>query len=384
MMNSAAKPSERLFAFLAQARCTRPATVVFTFANPVTANEASGFGRRVKAVDGILALGLRVYVNFRNERRGAPLLIELGGGSFAIELADRDPVSTALLQTILDYDTNVYLHSVYPLQGETVRQVIRDRHCRCVLDLHGAVPEECLMQNAYVRAELFKDIERQFYLSADHVVCVSQNMIDHMRTKLGEARNPPILLPSWSEPRPGGLYTRGASERPTVIYAGGTEKWQEIPKMLDAIAATIDRFRFAIFTPEIAEIANGLRDRGVNPKHVALKSAHHDEVMAAYAYADLGFILRKDSIVNRVACPTKLVEYLACGVIPVMDCVHVGDFVGYGMQFVPLDDFEKGDVPSIEELRAMAQRNRAIYYRLADAFEHGKQSLAAALYSDYD
>jgi hypothetical protein len=94
-----------------------------------------------------------------------------------------------------------------------------------------------------------------------------------------------------------------------------------------------------------------------------------------YARADLGFVLRSESIVNRVACPTKLIEYMRFGIVPIVISPKIGDFEDYGYQFVTLEEFEQGIIPSRSQLAEMAQANFAVLHRLQDEFRSGAEVL---------
>ena len=147
--------------------------------------------------------------------------------------------------------------------------------------------------------------------------------------------------------------------------------------MIDLIAATKDRYDFTILTPNVSDITNGLLARAVDPlaAGIIVRSANHAEVLASCEQSDFGIILRDDSIINRVACPTKLVEYLTYGVIPVMDKEHVGDFADSGMKFVLVNEFGMGKVPSISERREMARQNWVVRNKLAEQSVAAQRSL---------
>uniref|UniRef100_UPI0040266C07 hypothetical protein n=1 Tax=Phocaeicola vulgatus TaxID=821 RepID=UPI0040266C07 len=57
-----------------------------------------------------------------------------------------------------------------------------------------------------------------------------------------------------------------------------------------------------------------------------------------YLKNDCGVVLRKDNIVNRVACPTKLIDYLQYGLIPIVLSPHIGDFYNLGYKYIEHDE----------------------------------------------
>jgi hypothetical protein len=64
-----------------------------------------------------------------------------------------------------------------------------------------------------------------------------------------------------------------------------------------------------------------------------------------YLAHEYGFVLRDESLVNRVACPTKLVEYLYWGVLPVVITPRIGDFDAGSLRAVTLEQFLRGELP---------------------------------------
>ena len=104
------------------------------------------------------------------------------------------------------------------------------------------------------------------------------------------------------------------------------------------------------------------------------------KLVELYFTADFGLLLRENSIVNRVACPTKLVEYLRFGVIPVLDSPFVGDFAELGMAYVALEDLRSGRVPSIRRRLEMALHNFKIVRILESQGHNAANQLLAAFW----
>ena len=59
-----------------------------------------------------------------------------------------------------------------------------------------------------------------------------------------------------------------------------------------------------------------------------------DELKKEYEKAQYGFTLRDNIIVNEVACPTKLIDYVKYGIIPILKSDKIGDFVENGLEYV--------------------------------------------------
>jgi hypothetical protein len=98
-----------------------------------------------------------------------------------------------------------------------------------------------------------------------------------------------------------------------------------------------------------------------------------------YAKAQFGFLLRSPDLVNRVACPTKLAEYLEHGIIPILLQPEIGDLLHLGIRHVLLEDFLADRVPGDREIRLMRQENRKILEQWRMSFSQGVKELRALM-----
>lgn len=112
-----------------------------------------------------------------------------------------------------------------------------------------------------------------------------------------------------------------------VLYAGGLSEWQQPELMAEVVAETLrrdDAVRFLMLTPHESLANEILRRYGIG--HAA-RVIHTDQA-GVFSYgvaADAALLLREDSMVNRVASPTKFAEYLEMGV-PVLLTDVLADF----------------------------------------------------------
>ena len=75
-----------------------------------------------------------------------------------------------------------------------------------------------------------------------------------------------------------------------------------------------------------------------------------------YQKYDFGLVLRDDTTVNRVACPTKLYEYMSIGLIPIVRTPALGDFLELNYAYITEDEFREGFFPDSLSRRMMAQK----------------------------
>jgi glycosyltransferase involved in cell wall biosynthesis len=116
----------------------------------------------------------------------------------------------------------------------------------------------------------------------------------------------------------------------SLSYIGGLSKWQNVDKALkfyNALCKENDKYRLFIATFNHAE-AKALIESNVNESFRAnieltsiKKSSEVEDFLSKMQY---GFLIRDDILLNNVASPIKLAEYLACGVNPIMSSSLVG------------------------------------------------------------
>jgi hypothetical protein len=136
-----------------------------------------------------------------------------------------------------------------------------------------------------------------------------------------------------------------APDAPVAIYAGNTQKWQNIDLMIEVIARCGDHMYVIILSSAIDDFRLRLRARGIDS--VLLYYATQDELYKFYSVANYGFLLRDDNIVNNVANPTKLVEYLKYGIVPVVITTKTSDLKP--LEVETLQAQEMGEAPLIAQ-----------------------------------
>jgi glycosyltransferase involved in cell wall biosynthesis len=272
------------------------------------------------------------------------------------------------------FTKKLYIHSIFPLKN--LLPLLRLPKIIKVIDFHGVVPEEHLMKNDPVSASRFEKLEKFAIEKADHYIFVSEAMANHFKRKYIKSfktRYTVIpIVPNLTSELPN---KPPLSEKPVVIYAGGLQDWQMIPEMIKAIGKTASDYQFKIFTPQPDEIKSILSKNGVTQSKLEIDSKPHRELLAIYPRCHFGFVLRDDNVVNQVACPTKLIEYLAFGVIPILNYANIGDFIAMGMQFISLEDFITKNIPDQMCINDMVQKNFDVYQLLLKKFQQGVQIL---------
>ncbi|GMG80811.1 hypothetical protein LNKW23_00230 [Paralimibaculum aggregatum] len=358
-----------------------PVLVLTMDTDPVTGDEKDGYVQRVVAIDKALAPRDRLYLKMVEARAGRPALVFLDTGIWRLEIAHRDPLGEAVLAALLGLGACVYSQSLVGIDPPVLRRLLPARRGRLIMDMHGAVPEEFVLYENHYMAQKYAGYEAWAAREADLVVCVTDAMAAHFAEKLGLAPERMIVCPIYTHSGPAQLPARPYNARPRAIYAGGTQRWQCIPELAAAVAATVEEIDWCLLTPDPEGMARALRRAGVEEgaPGLSLRAAAQAQVFATYQRCDFGLLLREDCTVNRVACPTKLIEYLRFGVIPVLDTPHVGDFAAMGMRYLDAAAFREGRLPGPDARAEMAAANHAVFRSLLARSRAGLGQIAAAV-----
>ncbi|MEM9145615.1 MAG: hypothetical protein AAGC57_05400 [Pseudomonadota bacterium] len=370
-----------LLAGLAGLFQTDPPVLVLTMdTDPVTGNEKDGYVQRVIAIDRALAGRSRIYLKMVATRARRPALVCLEANLWRLEIAHGCALGETLLGAVLRLGAPVYSQSLVGIDPPVLRRLLPQRTGALIMDMHGAVPEEFVMYGDHYMAQKYRRYEGWAAKEADIVVSVTEAMGEHFATKLGIARERMIVCPIFSQGRDVDVAERSYAARPRAIYAGGTQRWQMIPEMARLVADTAEVVDWVLLTPDTKGMGRALERAGLSDQTLlSLRSASQTEVFATYPRCDFGLLLREDDVVNRVACPTKLIEYLRFGVVPVMHSPDVGDFNRLGMRWVAEEDFRAGRLPDPAERAEMAQANHAVYRKLTEASRAGLTRIAGAV-----
>jgi hypothetical protein len=255
-----------------------------------------------------------------------------------------------------------------------------------VLDIHGAVPEELRYYNAsfYLRFIAFF-AEKIAVMRAHCLIAVTEKMLDHINKKHKKKYQINIVIPVFYAFNKNStdeelidissFFDGRALMKPGIIYAGGTQPWQQFPRMLAVIKKQSELARYFILTPTPPVLPHDFSEFIKNCSHIRMASLTPSHVAQMYQHFRYGFILREANIVNRVACPTKIIEYLEHGIIPIMLSPNLGDFGDLGLQYLSLDKFEQGELLSPDEFDQAVRKNFLLLEKLKDRQKQGLLSL---------
>lgn len=332
--------------------------------SPFTVAVREGWMARIASVDGIFTGIRRLYVNpLRAAGRGPLRYLSPEVAEISLALDDKDNLFT--LENFVVNSNLVYVHTTH-LARFMLPWLSSGK---VVVDIHGAAPEEEVMQGNLLEARALGQAEEAMLSNARAVVVVSEAMSLHFGQKYPDLNPVKLVLPalgdSWvDDPR----RKRRKSELPVkVIYSGGIQPWQNLDDMLMLARDTQAFAAFTFLSDESRRIE--LRAQSVARCSVQCLTVAREHLAAAYQLGDFGLLLRDESPVNRVSTPTKLFEYLTHGLIPIVRFPHIGDYVANNYLYVTEENFRVGDLPDSATRSWMAAQNRDVVRRLRQTFD---------------
>lgn len=328
---------------------------------PTKDNIKDGMIQRIKAVDDELSSYFRIYVKLSLK---AYVKKEEEVVSSSVKVYRLNVLlHYFFLVSLIKQVSVVYFHSIFNYWF-AVFFSFRNVKKR-ILDLHGSVPEEAVFQGEKKWVcRYFAWLEKQAIRECNYIICVSHNMKEHIQRKYLSSSHchfiiKPIIPTNTlvSEINKNEIeelrQSLGLTENDVVIlYSGNLQKWQNWELMISLIEKTRDlNYHYIILTGQKEEAICQLKKSDNDLKNVFIDCVSPKELYKYYAIANYGFLLRDEHVLNNVASPTKLIEYLYYGIIPILKYENVGDKNYYNYEYVKYDSSDFWTLTSQKSIR---------------------------------
>jgi len=202
-----------------------------------------------------------------------------------------------------------------------------------IFDMRGFWPDERVDAGLWSKTSSIyktaKNFERRFLLSANTVVSLTQTAVDEMKKfpYLAQQETRFVVIPTCANLK---LFRPEAtSSHPfTIGYVGTVGVWYEFSEVAECFKLILDEkpdCRFLIINRgEHDFIWEKLKSAGIPQERVEIKSVDHAQVPSEMARMNGTVFFIKPSYSKKASAPTKLGEFLGCG-IPVLANSGVGD-----------------------------------------------------------
>ena len=220
---------------------------------------------------------------------------------------------------------------------------------------------------------VLKWMERAVLRDADHVVTLTHASVPVLRDdpRLGHVTAPITVIPTCADLALFSPAPRDRSRPLTIGYAGQVGTWYMLDEML-AFFLAVRRHRpdarlLIVNTHQQAVIREAVARMNVDPTSVEIVAAGRADMPAHMRRMDAGMALIHPFFSKIASAPTKLAEYLGCGV-PVVGNAGCGDMaqiiaddrVGVAMPDTAPDTIEAAARALIDLLEDPALRDRCV------------------------
>lgn len=331
----------------------------------------NGWTDRINEIDTIFGDKNRIYIFCCTDHEGSPtsFIKKYSRNVQEIILNPKKEEHRKYLQSLAKQSKFIYVHTLH--YAEHVLDLLDI--AKVIVDIHGVTPEEEEMLGRPELKPLYEKVEQEVLKKAYLCIFVSQAMRTHYQKKYPKISCKSIILPiiqkypiNFKSKHP---VNRRRELPVSVVYAGGTQVWQNIDLMIEIAAATQHFAKYEFLSDHWEEIKKKA-DAIINSDRITYGFVKKKELVNHYIDSDFGFILRDDSPVNRVASPTKLFDYCFFGIIPIVKSVDLGDFKELGYEYITHEDFINGFFPDSSTREWIINNNQKIIKKLNGTFNY--------------
>lgn len=238
---------------------------------------------------------------------------------------------------------------------------------KLIFDMRGLWADERIDAGLWSReGRLYrttKRLERRFLLGADEIVTLTRASAAEIGrfSYMSAAKAPITVIPTCADLDRFQPQGRRADAPFVYGFVGAVSTWSLFSEVLRSFRMILDRLPEArllvVNRNEHDVVRSQVAESGIDPATVELVAAEHREVPALVSRMSAAAALRRATY-SQIACaPTKLAEYLGCGV-PCLVNAGIGDVVEIveedGVGAVARDFSEEALRPAVDRLLALA------------------------------
>ena len=193
---------------------------------------------------------------------------------------------------------------------------------KIIYDPRGLYGDELLYHNRYFLGYIFKMLEFFFYKMSSAVVVVSLRFKNYVEKKY--ALEKVFVIPTFSKVTDFDCkdncfnlrIQRNWRDNILFVYSGAYEKWQlidRVMKLFHYINNAMPSARFVVFSKDKQLFEQAFQENSISPEFYFIETIKSEKLTSALSVCDYGIILRDDDIINEVASPIKIKDYLLSG-----------------------------------------------------------------------
>jgi len=291
-----------------------------------------------------------ICISFVNKREiGSNRVIKKGYVNNQIFYSIRE--SSSLTRIVVGFLVLVIIYFRYKPKGIYYRDFISGLCCvffkyitsvKIIGDIRG-IPSEEYVENKIIsknslKFTLLKLIENFVIRNSSYISCVSNIMKKFLIKNYDVNALKCIVIPNfiaWDKNyitdikimRETIRKELGLSDRIVIVYCGGNQKHQCLYETIIFFKKLYEiekKFFFLVIVEDVYSFLNIANKTDLDVSGYFATSLKFEEIPNYLCAADWGILLRRNSIINKVSCPTKIVEYLGSG-LPILLTDNIGD-----------------------------------------------------------
>ncbi len=325
--------------------------ILFVSPYPTKQRLNEGFIQRVNEIDILFSSSKRTYLDIRFK------------SNFKRKVISKNNTEIYHLNWLLHFKTiikllkqhtRIFIHSIY--SGFRIFPYIlfaKTKQTKVCLDSHGAFQEELKYKGEKFTPTLYGFIEKLILKKSDFVIFVSKPHENYFLNKypfLDYAKRYVIptcsskVFKNYDETKNETIKSRYQIKENDVVfvYSGSTEVWQKIDLMMSLIKKLIrnnSNYKFFLLTANVQIMLQKAKSNNIYPnENINILHVPTEELGNYYNISHYGFVLRDEHILNEVASPTKLLEYLYFGITPILKSTKLGNFTNYKIDYLTIND----------------------------------------------
>ena len=222
--------------------------------------------------------------------------------------------------------------------GLTLKKVL---HTKLIFDMRGMMPDEKVDAEQWIRSDLsykiMKRTEKKMLKNADAIVVLTEKIETYLKA-FTYVNAPLTVIPTCVDNKrfpPKDETQRditrkelGISDKTVIVYSGSLGTWymfEEMVEFFKTINGLNKNTFFLILNKNEHNYAiKMLEKHNISRTDYFLKSVNPEEVYKYLWASDVGMFFIKSGFAKQASSPTKLGEYLSCG-LPVIANAGIGD-----------------------------------------------------------
>lgn len=240
---------------------------------------------------------------------------------------------------------------VHPMGNDAFKYYLKGFR-NFILWQQGATADESYMRHASKLRFMILNMMDLFAMNKAKAILYVSEELRRIYEKRGHCSfsGKSYIMPCFNEQYTESVYANKNYEKKVFSYVGSLAKWQCFEETVDlykSIESKVSGTFFKVLTFNVDEAKEILKSKGI--KNYSVACVPKERVFEELKDVTYGFIVRKDSVVNNVATPTKFSSYMSAGVIPIFssclkDFAVLSDKIKYAKKIGELSESVVDDI----------------------------------------